>query len=125
LFYHVKLAVTNVCGTVFKTDTIQTIYYNNKPPANLDFSHSTLVIAPNPVSNGYVDAFYNSYNDNSYLAQVYNALGQKMFEEYFAFQLGINEFKISTVNLSSGVYILVLQAGNSYIRQKFYLINKP
>jgi PKD repeat protein len=125
LFYHVKLAVTNVCGTVFKTDTIQTIYYNNKPPANLNFSHSTLTIVPNPASNGYVDAFYNSYNDNNYLAQIYNALGQKMFEEYFAFQMGINEFKISTENLSSGVYILVLQAGNSYIRQKFYVINKP
>jgi PKD repeat protein len=124
-FYHVKLTVTNVCGTVFKTDTIQTIYYDNRPPDNLDFSHSTLVIAPNPVSNGYVDAFYNSYNDNNYLAQVYNALGQKMFEENFAFQLGVNEFKISTANLSSGVYVLVLQAGNSYIRQKFYIINKP
>jgi PKD repeat protein len=123
-FYHVKLTVTNTCGTVFKTDTIQTIYYDNRPPDNLDFSHSTLAIAPNPISDGYVDAFYNSYNDNNYLAQVYNALGQKMFEEYFSFQLGVNEFKISAANFSSGVYVLVLQAGNSYIRQKFYLINK-
>jgi PKD repeat protein len=123
-FYHVKLAVTNICGTVFKTDTIQTIYYNNKPPANLDFTHSTLAIAPNVVLDGYVDAFYNSYNNNNYLVQIYNALGQKMFEEYFSFQLGVNEFKISTASFSSGVYVLVLQAGNSYIRQKFYLINK-
>ncbi|HTA63508.1 MAG TPA: PKD domain-containing protein [Bacteroidia bacterium] len=124
-FYHVKLTVTNLCGVANKIDTIQTIYYNNKPPAGLDFTHSTVAIAPNIVTNGYLDAFYNSYNDNNYLVQIYNALGQKMFEEYFAFQLGINEFKISTTGFSSGVYVLVLQAGNSYIRQKFYLINKP
>jgi PKD repeat protein len=125
LSYQVKLTVTNVCGLAFYSNTVQTVYYNDKPPAGLDFSHATLVIAPNPVSNGYIDAFYNSYNDNTYLTQVYNALGQKMFEEYFSFQLGVNEFKISTANLSSGVYVLVLQAGNSYIRQKFYIINKP
>lgn len=125
LFYTVKLTVTNICGLAFNSNTIQTIYYNDKPPAGLDFTHSTLAIAPNPVSNGYIDAFYNSYDDNNYLTQVYNALGQKMFEDYFSFQLGINEFKISTANFSSGVYVLVLQAGNSYIRQKFYIINKP
>ena len=125
-FYNVKLIVTNLCGVVSKTDTIQTIYYNNKPPSNLDFSHSILTIAPNPVpNNSYVDAFFNSYDDNIYLGQIYNSLGQKMFEEYFAFQFGINEFKISTVNLSSGLYVLTLQAGNSYMRQKFYIINKP
>lgn len=123
--YHVTLTVTNACGVATKTDTIKTIYYNNKPPAGLDFVHSTLAIAPNVVTNDYVDAFYNSFNDNTYLAQIYDALGQKMFEENFAFQLGVNEFKISTANLTPGVYILVLQAGNSYIRQKFYLINKP
>ncbi|HKC66652.1 MAG TPA: PKD domain-containing protein [Bacteroidia bacterium] len=124
-FYQVKLSVTNSCGTAFKTDTIQTIYYNNRPPANLDFTHSTIAFAPNVVSGGYLDAFYNAYNDNTYLVQIYNALGQKMFEENFAFQLGVNEFKISTADFSSGVYVLVLQAGNSYIRQKFYVINKP
>jgi len=124
LFYNVKLTVSNSCGVVTYTDTIQTIYYNNKPPANLNFSNSILTIVPNPVSNNsYIDAFFNSYVDNVYLAQVYNALGQKLFEEYFTFQSGINEFKISSANLPSGVYVLVLQAGNSYIRNKFYLIN--
>ena len=123
-FYIVKLNVTNSCGISTQSDTIKTIYYNNKPPSGLNFSNSILTIVPNPVSNNsYIDAFFNSYNDNTYLAQVYNALGQKMFEENFAFQTGINEFKISTANLSAGVYVLVLQAGNSYIRKKFYIIN--
>ena len=124
--YVVTLVTVNDCGPAYGNDTIHIIKIPPAtPPANLDFLHSTLVIAPNPVSNGYVDAFYNSYNDNTYLGQVYNALGQKLFEEYFAFQFGVNEFKISTANLSSGVYVLVLQAGNSYIRQKFYIIKKP
>jgi hypothetical protein len=123
------LLIQNACGNAYGIDTIQIIkdsIISNIPPPNLDFSHSILTIAPNPVSNNsYVDAFFNSYNDNIYLAQVYNALGEKMFEENFAFQTGINEFKISTANLSSGLYILTLQAGNSYIRQKFYIIDKP
>jgi PKD repeat protein len=125
-FYPVKLTASNLCGVFTHTDTIKTVYYNDKPPAGLDFSNSILTIVPNPVSNtGYIDAFYDSYNTNTYLAQVYNALGQKMFEEKFSFLTGINEFKISSANLSSGVYVLVLQAGNSYIRQKFYVINTP
>ncbi|MEO8760113.1 MAG: PKD domain-containing protein, partial [Bacteroidia bacterium] len=123
-FYQVTLSLTNACGTINKTDTIETIYYNNRPPNGLDFSNSILTIVPNPVANNsYVDAFFNSYADNTYLAQIYNSLGQKMFEENFAFQTGINEFKISTANLSAGVYVLTLQAGNSYIRKKFYIIN--
>jgi PKD repeat protein len=126
-FYLVGLVTVNSCGPVFGDDTIHIIKKTpDAPPANLDFSHSILEIVPNPVStNNYVNAFFNSYNDNIYLAQVYNSLGEKMFEEYFSFQSGINEFKISTSNLSSGVYVLALQAGNSYVRQKFYIVNKP
>ncbi len=127
--YLVELLIQNACGNAYGIDTVKIIKDSiipNVPPSNLDFSHSILTIAPNPVSNNsYVDAFFNSYNDNIYLAQIYNALGEKMFEENFAFQSGINEFKISTANLSSGLYILTLQAGNSYIRQKFYIIDKP
>ena len=50
---------------------------------------------------------------------------QKLFEENFAFQIGINEFKINSNNMSSGLYVIVMQAGNSYIRQKFYIIQTP
>ena len=81
---------------------------------------------PNPVSNnGYIDAFFNAYSANNYLTQVYNAIGQKVFEETFAFQPGINEFKISAAGFASGVYVMLMQNGNSYLRQKFYVINKP
>jgi len=121
--YQVKLTVNNLCGSVFKTDTIQIIV--PEPPSHLDFSNSILTVVPNPVSNsGYIDAFYNAYTPDNYLAQVYNALGQKMFEEYFSFQSGINEFKISTSGFSEGIYLLVLQSGNSFIRKKFYVVNK-
>ncbi len=125
-YYGVELVVVNACGPAFGIDTIHIIkdsIISDAPPPDLDFSSSILTVVPNPVtSNDYIDAFFNSYNDNIYLAQVYNALGEKMFEENFTFQTGINEFKISAANLTSGVYVLVLQAGNSYVRKKFYIV---
>jgi len=122
--YYVKLSVSNACGLVSKTDTLKITV--PLPPPDLDFSNSILTMAPNPVSsNGYIDAFLNAYSSDNYLTQVYNAIGQKMFEEYFSFEAGVNEFKISTVNFASGVYIMVMQSGNSYIRRKFYVINTP
>jgi PKD repeat protein len=122
--YYVKLEVSNLCGSVSETDTLKITI--PLPPSNLDFSSSVLTIVPNPASNNsYIDAFYNSYNSDDYEVQIYNILGQEMFEEYFAFQSGINEFKINAVNFSAGVYIMVLQSGNSYIRKKFYVINTP
>ena len=124
--YIVKLVVSNSCGTNATIDTVRISMPVAMPPANLDFTNSVLAIAPNPVpSSGYIDAFYNSYNSNDYLVQIYNILGQEMFEEYFAFESGINEFKISAANFSTGVYIMVLQSGNSYIRKKFYVISTP
>ncbi len=121
--YKVNLTVHNLCGSVSKTDTLQISV--PEPPAHLNFSNTNLTIAPNPISNeDYLDAFYNAYTDDNYLAQVYNSLGQKMFEEYFSFQRGINEFKINTSGFSDGVYMLALQSGNSFIRKKFYVVNK-
>ena len=122
--YNVKLSVTNLCGSASKTDTLKIVI--PVPPPDLDFSGSVLTIVPNPVANsGYIDAFYNSYNSNNYLVQIHNILGQVLFKEYFAFQSGVNEFKISASNLATGVYIMALQSGNSYIRKKFYVINTP
>ncbi len=129
--YNVTLfAINSVCGAASSSDSIKISHSIKtpapKPPPDLDFSNSILTIVPNPVStSGYIDAFFNAYTPDNYLTQVYNAIGQKMFEEYFSFDSGINEFKISTVNFSSGVYIMVMQAGNSYIRRKFYVINTP
>lgn len=120
--YYVKLTVNNACGSVSKTDTVKITV--PLPPPDLDFLNSILSIVPNPViNNGYIDAFFNAYAPADYLTQVYNAIGQKVFEEYFSFETGVNEFKINSVNLSSGVYIMVMQSGNSYIRKKFYVIN--
>ena len=122
--YYVKLTASNLCGSVTHTDTLKITV--PVPPPDLDFSNSILTIVPNPVSNnGYIDAFFNAYSANNYLTQVYNAIGQKVFEETFAFQPGINEFKISAAGFASGVYVMLMQNGNSYLRQKFYVINKP
>lgn len=126
--YGLSLNSTNGCGPEFgATDTVYiTQIPPDRPPSGLDFSNSILSIVPNPVSNNnYIDAFFNTYNDNTYLVQVFNDIGQKIYEENFAFQTGINEFKISSENMAAGLYLMVMQAGNSYIRQKFYIIQKP
>ncbi|HWY38708.1 MAG TPA: PKD domain-containing protein, partial [Bacteroidia bacterium] len=121
--YMVKLSVTNVCGTASGTDTIKIIV--PEPPAHLDLLNTNITVVPNPVTKDYIDAFYNAFTDDNYLAGVYNELGQKMFEEYFAFKSGINEFRIDVSGYSDGIYILVLQSGNSYIRKKFCVRRTP
>lgn len=123
--YPIQLFIINSCGPVSHSDTVQ-IIKNLHLPAVLDFSNSNLSIVPNPVTNNdYVEGFYNAYTDNNYLAQVYNALGQKVFEAYFAFQSGLNGFKINTSGFSTGMYVMVLQSGNSFIRKKFYITRTP
>jgi len=126
--YSLGLVVVNSCGPAFKSDTVKIVLPPvdtlPKPPSRLDFSNSILTIVPNPAADDYVTAFFNAYAPNKYLSQVYNSLGQKVFEEYFVFDFGINGFKISTANFSTGVYVMTLQSGNSYIRTKFYIINK-
>lgn len=118
--YLVSLFIQNSCGPKGSTATVSIT--KPEPPANLNFDNTTLLIVPNPVANNsYLEAFYTAYTDDSYLGQVYNALGQKMFEANFAFTNGINGFKINTSDFSAGMYVLTLQSGNSFVRRKFYI----
>jgi PKD repeat protein len=118
--YQVKLTVTNLCGTISNTNPLHIIV--PEPPAGLNFDNTTLLIVPNPVANNsYLEAFYTAYTNDIYLGQVYDALGQKMFEANFAFTNGINGFKINTSDFAGGMYVLKLQSGNSFVRKKFYI----
>lgn len=81
-----------------------------------------MAIVPNPVENGPISVYYNSFNNNDYLVRVYNTLGETLFEQYFSFTAGINGFKISSDNLSNGAYLIVLESENTYSRKKFMIL---
>jgi PKD repeat protein len=117
--YGINLTVINPCGPTFKIDTV----YIDLLPDHLTFV-SNLAIIPNPASGSTINVYYNSFNSANYLATVYNALGEIVFELYFSFQAGVNGFKILNDGLAPGPYILVLQSENTYARRKFIVL-KP
>jgi len=120
-FYVVDMSAVNGCGYAAMVDTI----YITKYSPHVE-SEENVVIAPNPVANNeYAQVYYNAYVDASYLANVYNAQGQTIFRASFPFRTGLNEFKIDTALYPDGVYILVMESGNSYIRKKFQVSRKP
>lgn len=118
--YNITLSVIQLCGSVSGNDSIKI----NLLPSRLNFT-SNLSIVPNPANGDNINVYYNSYNAADYLAEIYNTMGEKVFEEYFSFGFGINGFKISTSSLSQGTYILVLQSEGTYARRKFLVTRKP
>ncbi|MGZ3884588.1 MAG: PKD domain-containing protein [Bacteroidia bacterium] len=114
--YEIDLTVVNACGPKFKADSVRIVI--PKVPPNLSFT-SNLAILPNPVENGTLNIFYNSFTNADFLAVIYDPLGRLMTEEYFTFQQGINGFQMDVSRFSEGVYVLNLISENTYVRRKF------
>jgi PKD repeat protein len=118
--YIVSLTVVNQCGPRFYSDTVQ-INSSKIPlqlPSGLTFT-SNLAIVPNPVENNELNVFYDSFTDSDFLVNVYNPLGQIVFEEYYTFLSGINGFKVSTIGFAKGLYIITIFSDKTYARRKF------
>jgi hypothetical protein len=90
----------------------------NALPSQLTFI-SSLSITPSPSVNRLIQVYYDSYNEAEYTGRIYDALGRKVYEARFYFQVGVNGFTISSDGMSEGTYILLLQSENTYSRRKF------
>ncbi len=124
--YQINLTTRNSCGLAFSLDTFSITHLaadTNRLPPNLSFV-SNLAIVPNPISDGTLSVYYNSFNSGDYLARIYTTLGDVIFEKYFAFQSGVNGFKIVLDNLAQGAYMLVLESENTYARRKFMVLKQ-
>lgn len=120
--YVIQLKATNACGSAVYSDTLQITI--PKPPPGLNFSQSSVSIVPNPVTNGsYVDIYFSAFAADIYLVQIYNDIGQVVFEQNFNFGSGINEFKVNSLGWAPAIYVIVLQSGNSFVRNKFQIEN--
>lgn len=114
--YEIDLTVVNACGPKFHSDSVKIVI--PRLPPDLSFV-SNLAILPNPVENGVLNAYYNSFSNGDFLAVIYDPLGRLITEEYFTFRQGINGFQMDVSNYSEGVYVLSLLSGNTYARRKF------
>jgi PKD repeat protein len=119
--YAVTLVVINQCGPIAKQDTISIRKY--QPDVN--FTEDNLVISPVPVMRSdNLNAFYLAYSKEDYKLDIYDPLGRIVYEARFAFETGINAFIINTSDLSDEMYTMVLRAGNTYVRKKFFVMNE-
>lgn len=119
--YPVAMTSVNACGYTYGLDTVRVKKY--VPEVN---GNDNLVILPNIVqTNTYLEGFYNALTDARYLVSVYDAQGRKIYNAAFSFLQGVNQFRISTDGMAQGAYFLVMESGNSYMRRKFYVVNKP
>ena len=114
--YEIDLTVVNACGPKFHSDSVKIVI--PRLPSDLNFV-SNLAIVPNPVDNGILNGYYNSFTGSDFLIVIYDPLGRLITEEYFTFQQGINGFQIDVSDYSEGVYIVTLLSGNTYARRKF------
>ncbi len=114
--YNISLTVVNSCGPASHSDSIRII--SLPLPANLTFI-SNMAIIPNPIENGSLNVFYNSFTNADFLVTIYDPIGRIIHEEYFTFQQSINGFKIPTADFSNGLYILSIHSENTYARRKF------
>jgi len=109
LVYYKTTCATN-CGEVGMAQTV------NNATTSLGDAY------PNPALNNMSINIPLSVNTNNATLTVKNILGQ-IITQYNSFNLGNNEITISTSNLSSGIYLYTLEAGNQIITKKF-TVNK-
>lgn len=85
-----------------------------------------LEIYPNPVSGDNINISFNTNAPQKTSLRLYSVLGQQLFEvPLLSINSGINKIKLdfSTIRqLSSGMYIVVLNTGSSVISKKFVVI---
>ncbi len=116
----VENAVYNVLITDGSCSAIGSDWYLNCLPSSLDdIDDSGVSIFPNP-SNGTFRIEAVSGGEVSVTIAVFNALGQKVYEEHVQ-PAGIISHEIGLGNASTGIYTLQLKAGTNVVSKKLLI----
>jgi hypothetical protein len=100
--YIVSLSASTNCNTSVKTDTLTIL-----PTTILEKNSANFNLYPNPTDGSVVIQFEKL--EKNALVQLYNYIGQKVFEEKF---ISINTIELNLRNYPSGIYNLVVQENN-------------
>lgn len=79
-----------------------------------------LMIYPNPAGNN-INITYTSEKDNIFYIQILNSLGKTVLNNKVNSNYGINKQSINLLNLSNGLYFIILTDANTYSIKKFIL----
>lgn len=80
-------------------------------------SVSSVVLFPNPASEGYVNVMIDTKADTELMLTVYNLMGERVMGDQFRVN-GSFSTQISTTNLAAGMYIVELNDGSNKLTQK-------
>jgi hypothetical protein len=75
------------------------------------------LIYPNP-SNDYLTLKYASNSDKNIKIKIFNNLGEIILSENKKLELGENEIRISTINISNGMYLFTVENDNEIYTDK-------
>ncbi len=113
-YYSVIVTDSNDCFI----DTMAIIGYNNIAEIT-DFS--LFEVYPNPC-NSELNLSLNAYDNTSVDIEIINIKGEVFYyKNVLLNKIGINELKINTDNISSGIYFLKINSENNYIVQKIVI----
>ncbi len=65
----------------------------------------------------------NTEANNTYVATLYDVVGNKVINEQFTAEKGSNNFKLNISNLNSGVYFISIENGEKRTTQKIFINN--
>jgi PKD repeat protein len=111
----------NTCTTAYSTDTItiNTVSSIN----NISPTKYAVTIFPNPVSEKTdLNVSYTSATETKTQIRMLNSLGQSVFEKEYKLLNGENKLRISTTDLSQGVYSMTLQTENGIFNTKVIVV---
>ena len=80
-----------------------------------------IVIAPNP-SNGIFKITLNSDSEKYLIIKLTSVSGKLILSDTWNVKQGLNENQINGFDAPAGIYMLIIQDGNSMIRRKVVVI---
>jgi fibronectin-binding autotransporter adhesin len=95
-----RLKQTDIDGK-YTYSPIRSVLFENK-------EQQTFEVYPNPVLDNRFKVNFTSSNEESILVTIYNAVGQKMYQQEIKVYKGINEIPLQLENQASGTYLIEL-----------------
>ena len=91
----------------------------------LEESHEGLTIFPNPAASGTsISVFYNSKNDKIFPLQVFNSVGQLVYQKETKIRKGENTIEIPLTNMQVGAYTILYNNGHRMVGERFIVVDQ-
>jgi len=115
--------------------TINILPFNGNPRIQYDTknedefllkeNHDGLTVFPNPAARGTtVSVFYESKKDKTFPLQVFNSIGQLVYQKETSIRKGENTIEIPLTNMTAGAYTILYHNGHRMVGERFIVVDE-